>query len=86
MSEIINHLLGSEMRMEQVALSFGSAIFEKVGIISEQFLRQFLMGVFNCLHFYRNNTKAKIIPVPIVKAVWTLIANFMIYNNSDSIV
>lgn len=34
------------------------------------------------MHFYKNNTKAKVIPVPIIKAVWSFFANFMIYNGS----
>lgn len=85
LSEIIKHLLSNDMRMEQVALSIASAIFEKIGIINEQFLKQFLVGMLTCLHFYRNNTKAKVIPVPIIKSVWSLIANFMIYNGSESI-
>ena len=47
-----------EMRMEKEALALGTAIFEKLGNFSEQFLKQFLTLIFQSMHFYRNNTKS----------------------------
>lgn len=78
--EIVRHLIQSDTRMEQASLSIASAVFEKLGVPSDQFLNQYLLKVFECLHFYKNATKAKMIPVPIIKNVWAFWANFMIYN------
>lgn len=76
------HLINVDIRMEQTSLQTASAIFEKMGIPSDQFLHDYLMAIFTTLHFYRNNTKTKTIPVKIVRSIWTFFANFMIYNNT----
>ena len=75
-----------EVRMEQIGLQIGSAVFEKLGTVNDQFMKAFLYNVFACLHFYRNNTKTKVIPVPIIRSVWSCFANFMIYHNSQALV
>jgi hypothetical protein len=83
---IIQHLMSVEVRLEPMALAIGSAMFEKIGIISEEFLKAFLFNCFKTLHFYRNNTKAKVIPVPISKAIFTCFANFIINIGSQQLV
>ncbi len=83
---IIQHLMSVEVRLEPMALAIGSAMFEKIGIISEEFLKAFLFNCFKTLHFYRNNTKAKVIPVPISKAIFTCFANFIINLGSQQLV
>lgn len=80
--EIIKHLMEPDIRMEQTAMQIGSAIFEKIGAVSEEFQHAFLYSIINSLHFYRNNTKSKVIPIPITKSVWSCFANFMIYHGS----
>jgi len=42
--------------------------------------------VFSCLHYYRNNTKGKIIPVTISKAIWSVLATFVIYHGTQALV
>lgn len=86
LQNIVNHLMSPDIRMEQTAMQIGSAVFEKLGATNEGFLNSFLYSVFSCLHFYRNNTKTKIIPVPISKSVWSCFANFMIYNGTQALV
>jgi len=80
---IVSHLMQPDIRMEPTAMSIASAIFEKLsmgGGLSEEFINGFLFSVFSCLHFYRNNTKAKIIPLTISKAIWSCFATFIIYQ------
>ena len=43
--------------MENIALSIGTALFEKLGNYSEAYLKSFLLGIFTSLNFYRNYTK-----------------------------
>ena len=38
LTEIINHLMLPEIRMETIAMQIGSALFEKLGIVNEVFL------------------------------------------------
>lgn len=83
---IIQHLMSVEIRMEPIGLQVGSAMFEKMGITSEDFLKTFLFSCFKTLHFYRNNTKAKIIPVPISKAIFTCFANFIIGHGGQKLI
>jgi len=69
--------------MEPTAMSIASAIFEKLsmgGGLSDEFINGFLFSVFSCLHFYRNNTKTKVIPLTISKAIWSCLATFIIYQ------
>src|SRR5947208_2980515 len=75
-----------DIRMEPVALSIGTALFEKLGIFDADFLKSFLWSVFHCLHFYRNNTKTKTIPVPITKGALTFFANFIINHGSQALI
>ena len=72
--------------MELESLKIGSAVFEKLGVPSPDFLKAYLFSIFSTLHFYKNNTKNKIIPVPIIKGIWSFFANFMIYNGSKALV
>ncbi len=70
----------ADVRMEPTALTIAGAIFERIGgSLSGEFVKGFLMSVFQCLHFYRNNTKSKMIPLTISKAVWSCLATFIIY-------
>ena len=79
-----------EIRMESQAMQIASAIFEKLGTASgglnEQFIQNFLYAVFQCMHFYRNNTKSKIIPISISKSIWSCWATFIIYLGGASLV
>jgi hypothetical protein len=74
------------MRMETSALFIGSALFEKLGIFDPEFLKKFLYAIFTSLHFYRNSTKNKTIPIPIIKSIHTFFATFMINNGSEALV
>ncbi len=73
------------MRMESCALQIASCVFERIGNYFDQgeFLNKTLFGIFRCLHFYRNNTKSKVIPIPIMKTIHTFFANFMICHGSQ---
>jgi hypothetical protein len=37
------------------------------------------------MHFYRNNTKNKVIPISITKSIWTFFATFIINFGEDSL-
>ena len=86
LQEIVAHLMHHEVRMEVTAMNIASAIFEKLQAGSEQFVNGFLMSVFTCLHFYRNNTKTKLIPLTISKAIWSCLATFIIYQGSQNLI
>jgi len=73
--------------MEQAALKMSSAFFEKIGMPADgQFLHQLLMSIFQSLHFYRNNTKSKVIPAVIMKHVHAFFATFMVCQNTQTLV
>ncbi len=77
------------MRMETTGMSIAGAIFEKLpqsGALTEQFMHGFLFGVFSCLHYYRNNTKSKTIPMAITKFIWSCLATFVIYSGAANLV
>ena len=79
----------ADIRMETTGLSVASAIFEKLsntGGFIEQFIQGFLFSVFSCLHFYRNNTKAQVIPLTISKAIWSCLATFIVYQGAQTLV
>jgi len=75
-------LMTPEVRMETVALSIASTLFERIEECDLVFLKDVLMTIFQSLHFYRNNTKSKTIPGAIMKAVHLFFANFMIQHGS----
>lgn len=76
----------ADIRMEQTAMSIASAIFEKLQGGIESFANGFLYSVFSCMHYYRNNTKSKIVPVTISKAIWSVFATFVIYHGTQGLV
>ena len=41
-SEIVVHLLSTEVRMESVSMQIASALFERIGIFSEDFVKKVL--------------------------------------------
>jgi hypothetical protein len=84
--EIIHNLMSPDIRMEAVALAIGTAMFEKLGVFDQDFLRAFLFEMFTCLHFYRNNTKSKTIPIPITKSIMAFFGTFMINIGTDNLV
>lgn len=86
LGEIILHLLGSQIRMETVALQMSSALLERIGIFSEEVLNKILFAVFTCMHYYRNNTKNKVIPASITRAIHIFFATFMINFGSDALI
>jgi hypothetical protein len=83
--EIINKLMSPDIRMEPAALAIGAAMFEKLGIFDAEFLKGCLYEIFKCLHFYRNNTKTKMIPIPITKSILSFFATFMINFGTDNL-
>jgi hypothetical protein len=78
LKEICKLLMGADVRMETVALSIASTLFERVEECDLDFLKDILLTICQSLHFYRNNTKSKTIPTTIMKAVHLFFANFMI--------
>ena len=76
--DIIIHLLGTEVRMEAVAMQIASALFERIGLTSDDFVKKVLFQIFTTMHFYRNNTKNKVIPIAITKAILIFFSTFMI--------
>jgi len=80
---IIIHLLSTEVRMETTAMQIASALFERIGIFSDEMLHQLLFSIFTCMHFYRNNTKNKVIPIAITKAIHIFFATFMVNFGED---
>jgi hypothetical protein len=76
-----------KIRMEQVALSLSSTLFERLtGPFDETFLNTVLVAIFTSLHFYRNNTKSKTIPASIMKTVHLFLSNFMINHGSQPLI
>ena len=76
------------MRMEQSALTISQAVFEKIGLGDDNgaFLVQILRGIFTSLHFYRNNTKSKVIPSSIMKLVHTFLGVIMVCHSSKTLI
>ena len=76
--------------METEALKLCSCVFERLGDAppsdNGEFLRSVLIAIFTSLHFYRNNTRAKVIPAKIMKAVHIFFANFMVVHGSLALV
>lgn len=70
-------------------MQIASGIFEKLAAgapLNDQFVHGFLLSVFSSLHFYRNNTKAKVIPITISKAIWSCLATFIIYQGAQNLI
>ena len=44
------------------------------------------MSIFKSLHFYRNNTKSKVIPGAIMKSIHVFFSTLMICHGSDTLV
>lgn len=85
--QIICHLLKPDVRMEQVALKICSTVFERLGQADEgQFLNAVLVSVFTSLHFYRNNTRSKVIPASIMKAIHVFFATVMVCQGSQALI
>ena len=85
LQQIVKHLMQPDIRMETTAMSIAGAIFEKLALLggmTEEFLNAFLFSLFSCLHFYRNNTKTKLIPVTISKSIWSCLATFVVHNGT----
>ena len=76
--------------MEKEALKICSCVFERLGQATLQdngaFFNAILMGIFTSLHFYRNNTRAKVIPVSIMKTIHIFFATFMVCHGSQTLV
>lgn len=83
--EVSLHLMNTEIRLENVALQITSALFERIGLMSDQQLHQVLFSIFSSMHFYRNNTKNKVIPIQITKAILIFFATFMINFGTDKL-
>ena len=74
--------------MEKSALQIAQSVFEKIGLGFDngQLLHSVLMGIFTALHFYRNNTKSKVIPSAIMRCVHNFFSVFMICNSSKILI
>ena len=74
--------------MENEALKISAAIFEKIGnsFDNGSFLHSILLGIFTSLHFYRNNTKSKVIPTSIMKTVHAFFSTFMVIHGSAALI
>lgn len=85
---IVSQLLNTQIRQEHEALKISSAIFEKIGANFDNgsFLHTVLHGIFTCLHFYRNNTKSKVIPTPIMKSVHAFLSTFMTMHGTQILI
>lgn len=81
---IVEKLLNHNLRMESEALKISQVVFDKMGnsFDNGEFLHKVLLGIFTSLHFYRNNTKSKVIPTAIMKIVHTFFAHFMIMHGT----
>ena len=79
--------MNQQMRMEHSALQIAGIVFEKIGYSFDkgQFLYDTLEGVFKCLHFYRNNTKSKIIPAEIMKTIHAFFSTFMVCHGTQAL-
>ena len=86
--KIVGNLLTSSVRQETEALKIAATIFEKIGnnFDNGSFLHSVLMGIFTSLHFYRNNTKSKVIPTSIMKCVHAFFSTFMIVHGSEALI
>jgi hypothetical protein len=86
LQKIILQMMAPDFRMEAIGLQMGSALFEKLGVYDAEFLKTFLFAIFSTLHFYRNNTKHKQIPIPIIKAVHVFLSTFIVTNGTTALV
>ena len=84
--EVSLHLMSTDVRVETVALQVISATFERLGLENDQYLHNSLFSIFSSMHFYRNNTKNKVIPVQITKAILIFFATFMINFGTDKLI
>jgi len=76
------------MRMEKSALQIAQVVFEKIGVNfdSGELLHSVLVGIFTALHFYRNNTKSKVIPSAIMRQVHNFFSVFIVCNSSKVLI
>lgn len=72
--------------MEPVALQISSALFERIGMVSDEVLNKILFSIFTCMHYYRNNTKNKVIPASITRSIHIFFATFMVNFGSDALI
>ena len=75
--------MDTNVRMESTALQIGSTLFERLGIFDENLLKDFLFQIFTTMHYYRNNTNTKTIPVAITKSILIFFATFMVNYGED---
>jgi hypothetical protein len=71
--------------MESAALQIASCVFERIGTDAD-FLQATLFGIFSCLHFYRNNTKSKVIPAAIMKTIHSFIGTYIIAHDCEKLI
>lgn len=82
---IIKTLMSTEVRMESTAMQIGSTLFERLGVFDQNLLKEFLYQIFTTMHYYRNNTNTKTIPVAITKAILIFFATFMVNFGGDAL-
>jgi len=49
-------------------------------------VHKLLFQIFSTMHFYRNNTKNKVIPVTITKSILTFFATFIVNFGEDALI
>jgi len=77
--------MSTDVRMESVGLQIGSALFERIGVPDANLLKDFLLQIFTTMHFYRNNTKNKVIPIQITRSILIFFATFIVNYGTDAL-
>mmetsp|Transcript_5909 Transcript_5909/g.9614 ORF Transcript_5909/g.9614 Transcript_5909/m.9614 type:complete len:184 (+) Transcript_5909:1963-2514(+) len=75
---LCKHLMSQAIRMEGEGLKIASAMLERMGMFDPAFVKDIFFAIFSSLHFYRNNTKGKVIPTAIMREVLVFFATFVI--------
>ena len=62
----MKHCLSIQVKEEIVALQIAAIYFEKMDIVDDNLLREFVFQLFTSLNYYRNYTKRGAIPVSVM--------------------
>lgn len=85
LGEIIKYLMSTEVRMELTALEIAGVLFERLGLVNESLLKEVLFQIFTCMHFYKNNTKNKAIPLAIIKQIFVFFSTIIVTFNVEAL-
>jgi len=67
-------------------MQLASAMFERIGILDEELVKNVLFNIFTIMHFYRNNTKKQVIPIAITRSIHIFFSTFIINFGVDRLV